>query len=60
MGSFVKSKRRCCKARPRCKRCPVVCDRLEKAGYMERESPRRWLVVEKVPKKALKAARAKR
>ena len=28
----VKPKKKCCKSRPRCKRCPVVCKRLTKAG----------------------------
>ena len=54
----VKAKKSCCKDKPRCKRCPVVCKRLAAAGYLERESKRRWLVAEPPPKKALKAARA--
>jgi hypothetical protein len=52
----VKAKKRCCKSDPRCKRCPVVLRRLEKAGHAERVS-RRGYLVGKVPKKALKAAR---
>jgi hypothetical protein len=55
----VKTKKRCCKDGPRCKRCPVVLKRLEKAGHAERQSKRRYLVIEKVPKKALKTARAR-
>jgi hypothetical protein len=55
----VKAKKSCCKDRPRCKRCPVVCKRLAAAGYLERESKRRWRVVAMPPKKALKAARAR-
>jgi hypothetical protein len=54
----IKSKKKCCKERPRCKRCPVVCRRLAAEGYLERESKRRWRVLEVAPKKALKAARA--
>jgi len=54
----IDTKATCCKSRPRCKRCPVVCKRLEAAGYLERESKRTWVVERKVPKKALKAARA--
>jgi hypothetical protein len=56
----IKAKKKCCKSKPRCKRCPVVCKRLEAAGYFERESKRRWVVVVPPRKKALKAARAKR
>ena len=33
MGRVMKSKKRCCKDRPRCKSCPGVCKRLEKLGY---------------------------
>jgi hypothetical protein len=54
----VKAKKRCCKSRPRCKKCPVVCRRLEKAGKAERESKRRWILVD-VTKKDLRAARAR-
>jgi hypothetical protein len=57
-SSIVQSKKRCCKDRPRCKRCPVVCKRLEMEGYVERLSKRQWLMVDVVPKKVLKAARA--
>ena len=52
----VKAKKHCCKSDPRCKRCPVVLQRLEKAGHAERLTRRAYLVG-KVPKKALKAAR---
>ena len=31
----VKAKKRCCKSRPRCKRCSVVLRRLAKAGLAE-------------------------
>ena len=33
----VKPRKRCCKSRPRCKRCPVVCKRLETQGLAVRE-----------------------
>jgi hypothetical protein len=55
----VKSKKKCCKERPRCKRCAVVCKRLAAEGYLERQSKRRWIVIEPPPKKVLKAARAR-
>ena len=43
VAKVIKPKKRCCKSRPRCKKCPVVCKRLVNAGLAE--------------KKALKAAR---
>ena len=58
MGRTIKTKKRCCKDRPRCKRCPVVCKRLEQAGYAERETKREWRLLVIPPKKVLKAARA--
>ena len=58
MGRILKSKKRCCKDRPRCKRCPVVCKRLENAGYAERHDKHTWTLLVIPPKKALKAARA--
>jgi hypothetical protein len=54
----VKAKKGCCKSRPRCKRCPVVCKRLVKAGKAERVSKRRYVLVD-VTKRDLKAARAR-
>ena len=59
MPAEVKSKKKCCKDKPRCKRCPVTCKRLAADGYLERRSKRRWTMVAKPPKKALKAARAR-
>ena len=53
----VKTKKRCCKDRPRCKTCPVVCKRLENAGLAERVDRRTWILLD-VTKKQLKAARA--
>ena len=55
----VKTKKKCCKDGPRCKRCPVVWKRLEKAGHAERISKRRYEVIEFVPKRALAEARAR-
>jgi hypothetical protein len=56
---LVKTKKRCCKSRPRCKRCPVTCKRLEKAGHAVRQDSRHYLVDLGVGKKALKAARVR-
>jgi len=57
-GKAIKPKDRCCKSRPRCNRCPVVLNRLEAQGYVERSKKGRFLVIAKVKKKHLKAARA--
>lgn len=54
----VKTKKKCCKSGPRCKRCPVVCKRLEREGLAVRESKRVWMLVD-VTKPAMKAARAR-
>ena len=54
----VKTKKRCCKSGPRCKKCPVVCKRLEREGLAVRESKRTWVVLD-VTKKQLKTARAR-
>ena len=56
-GDAIRCKKKCCKSGTRCKRCPVVWKRLAKQGLAEREGKRRYVVVEVVPKKALKAAR---
>ena len=53
----VKPKAKCCKGKPRCKRCPVVLKKLEKAGYGERREDGRYVFETPVPKKAVKAAR---
>ena len=61
MGRFklVMTKRRCCKSKPRCKKCPVTCKRLETAGHAVRQDKRHYLVELDIGKKALKAARAR-
>ncbi len=53
----VKTKKRCCKSSPRCKRCPAVMKRLEKQGPAERLERRIYIV--QAPKKAMMAARAR-
>ncbi len=55
----IRTKKKCCKSGPRCKKCPVVYKRLETAGYVERLDKRDWLVITKVPKKQFKLARAR-
>jgi hypothetical protein len=56
---LVKTKKRCCKSGPRCKRCPVVCKRLAKEGLAVRHDSRHYLVELGIGKKTLKAARAR-
>jgi hypothetical protein len=56
---LVKPKKRCCKSAPRCKRCPVVCKRLMKAGLATKRPNGHYVVDLGVGKKALKAARAR-
>ena len=53
----VKPRKRCCKSRPRCKRCPVVMKRLAKQGLAERHGSH-YVVSLDIKKKTLKAARA--
>jgi hypothetical protein len=59
VGKAIKAKKSCCKSDKRCKRCPVVCKRLEKLGYAERHSKRQWSLVVIPPKPVLAAARAR-
>ena len=58
-GDLVKCKKRCCQSGKRCKKCPVVWKRLSREGYAERQGKLQYVVVDIVPKKALKAARAR-
>ncbi len=53
----VKTKKKCCKSKPRCKKCPVVYKRLAKHGLAERRDKRSYTVVAVIKKKDLKAAR---
>ena len=55
--TLVKTKKRCCQDRPRCKKCPVVLKRLEGAELAERLDRRRYILSKAVKKKQLKAAR---
>jgi hypothetical protein len=55
----VKVKKRCCKSKPRCKRCPVVCKRLAHEGLAVRQDSRHYLVEIPIRKKTLKVARAR-
>jgi len=59
MSATVTTKKKCCKDGPRCKRCPVVWKRLEKAGHAERTGKRSYVMLAIVPKKQLAAVRAR-
>jgi hypothetical protein len=53
----VKTKRKCCQSDPRCKRCPVVHERLAKRGLAKRTGKRRYVILEPPTKKQMKRAR---
>ena len=54
----MKPKKRCCKSRPRCKRCPVVCKRLQVQGLAAKRDDGSFKLAKTLRKKQLKAARA--
>ena len=53
----IKTKKKCCKSGPRCKRCPAAMKKLEKAGLAERVSTRHYVISLETTKKDLKRAR---
>ena len=57
MATRVKTKSKCCKSGPRCKRCPVVYKRLESKGLAERTGKRNYVILETPTKKQMKRAR---
>jgi hypothetical protein len=54
----MKTKRPCCQSTKRCKRCPVVLKRLEKAGLAQRTGKRTYALAT-VGRQELKAVRAR-
>ena len=58
-GRRVKTKKKCCKSGPRCKRCPAAMKRLERRGLAKRVSKRSYVVSLDATKKDLKAARVR-
>jgi hypothetical protein len=58
-ATLVKPKKSCCRSSPRCKKCPVVCKRLMKAGLATKREDGRFVLEVGIRKKALKAARAR-
>jgi hypothetical protein len=57
VGATVKVKKRCCKDRPRCKRCPLVLERLARTGLAEREGKRTYRLSADVKKRHFREAR---
>ena len=57
MAKRVKTKSKCCKSGPRCKRCPVVYKRLETKGLAERTGTRTYVILEAPTGKQMKRAR---
>ena len=55
----IHPKKKCCRDNPRCKRCPVVCKRLEKAGVAIKRDDRVYELTVTLRKKHLTAARAR-
>jgi len=53
----ITAKNKCCRDKPRCKKCPVVLKRIADAGCAERLDRRNYDVAKKVPKRVLKKAR---
>ncbi|MGI8728341.1 MAG: hypothetical protein ACR2K6_11780 [Solirubrobacterales bacterium] len=56
-GKTVKVKKKCCKSRPRCKKCPAAMRQLERRGLAERTGKRSYEVSLDATKKDFKAAR---
>ena len=56
-GTKVKTKKKCCKSGPRCKRCPAAMRKLERRGLAKRTGKRTYMVSLDATKKDLKAAR---
>ena len=59
MAKRIKTKKRCCKSRPRCKRCPAAMKRLSKRGLATKIGKRSYVIQLEATKKDLKAARAR-
>ena len=53
----VKPKPKCCKSAPRCKRCPVLLQRIEAAGLAERTAKGNYRVSADLTKRDLKRFR---
>ncbi|WP_354700009.1 hypothetical protein DSM112329_00268 [Paraconexibacter sp. AEG42_29] len=59
MPATLTAKKKCCKDKPRCKKCPVTLKRLETMGYAKRKDTRTYVMIDVVPKSVMKKARAR-
>lgn len=59
MPATVTAKKKCCKDKPRCKKCPVTLKRLESMGLAKRTGKRSYVIVDVIGKADLKKARAR-
>jgi len=55
----VTVKKKCCRDKSLCAKCPLVLMRLVKMGYAEKDDRTHYKITAKVPKKALLVARAR-
>ena len=55
----VKPKAKCCQETPRCKRCPVVLERLEQAGIAQRTKKGAYRLPDDLRKRDLRPFRAR-
>lgn len=55
----VSAKKKCCKDKSPCAKCPLVLTRLVKMGYAEKDGRSGYRIIAKVPRKALVVARAR-
>ncbi len=58
-ATAITAKKKCCKDKPRCKRCPVTLKRLETMGLAQRKGKRTYVLIDVVSKSDLKRARAR-
>ena len=56
-GKRIKTKKKCCKSGPRCKRCPAAMKKLERKGLATRTGKRSYVISLDATKSDLKAAR---
>jgi hypothetical protein len=55
----VRTKKKCCKSGPRCKRCPAAMKQLERKGLARRTGKRSYVLSLDITKSDFKAARAR-
>ena len=56
-GKPIKTKKKCCKSGPRCKRCPAAMKKLERRGLARRTGKRSYVVSLDATKADFKRAR---